>query len=256
MVAAEIEIVSGEVMPDKPNLKDLATQLNYEHHLVEDALSTAMAHAIRCGEILSEARTLVGQSGNWRDWLNENFDGSHMVAGYYLRVYEYRDLLADCPNVYHARKRLRGMPAIDGRGGPNGKSYPKEIKEEALVLYNNGMTRKEIAEIIGIDALTIGRWVDPEVLQRHKERNREYQRKLRAERKQKREEAQRRANDREAKRVGGSLAESYSLIHKIETPLALAARAASDPEVKRLLNNAIYHQHKALDAIVEALGRS
>lgn len=249
-----IEVVSGEVGSSELTLTKLAAELNREHQLVGSALNAAMEHAIRCGEILNEARNLVGQSGKWRDWLNKNFDGPRDLAGYYLRIYEYKDLVADCPSLHQARKRLKGMPPVRGRTG--GMRHDETTKEEARVLYANGMTRKEIAELFGVSEMTIGRWVDPEILRRYRERNKEYQRKLREEQRRKREEAKQKAAEREAKRVGGSLAESYSLIHKLEGPLALAARNATDPEIERLLNSAIYHQHKAMDAIIEALGQS
>lgn len=253
-----IQGLSGELVPAGPTLAELAAELNREHHLVGEALSHAMTHAVRAGAILNQAREQIGQSGQWFNWLRENFDGSRDLAQYYLRIYEYQDLVKGCPSVHQAMKRLTGMPPIRLSSGVTGKNrrHTKETKEEVRTLFTNGMTRKEIAELTGIPEITIGRWVDPEVYRRYQERNRIYQRKLRQEQKKKREEAKQRAAERDARRVGGSLAESYSLIHKLENPLALASRNASDPEIERLLNSAIYHQHKALDAIVEALGRS
>jgi hypothetical protein len=255
---ASTEVLSGELVRAGPTLTELAIELNREHHLVGEALSHAMTHAVRAGEILNQAREQIGQSGQWIKWLSENFDGSRDLAQYYLRIYEYQDLVKGCPSVFQAMKRLKGMPAIRLSSGVTGKNrrHSEETKEEVRKLFSNGMARREISELTGIPEKTIGTWVDPEVFRRYKERNRAYQRKLRQEQKQKREEAKQRAAERDASRVGGSLAESYSLIHKLEKPLALASRNAGDPEIERLLNSAIYHQHKALDAIVEALGRS
>ncbi len=46
------------------------------------------------------------------------------------------------------------------------------------------------------------------------------------------------------------------MIHKIEAPLALAYREATDPEIKEELQKAIGFQHQMLYNIVRALGMS
>jgi IS30 family transposase len=150
-------------------------------------------------------------------------------------------------------RSLAGQPALRR---PGYKGYDEEVKETARTMAAQGMSKTEIAKILGVYRQTVVNWLDPEALKRHKERVRKYSAERRAERAKKKKEAAERAAERNAKRVGGALAEAYSLVHKLEAPLAIAAREATDPEVKRLLDDAIYQQHRTLYRIVAALGVS
>lgn len=243
--------LSGEVVTS--TLGELLDQANQEHQLVGEALGQALDHVIRAGAVLTDARNnFVGYAG-WEKWVEQHFEGGRTVAGYYMRIYAHRELVADLPNVNQAMKRLQGMPALrkPGYGG-----YSEELREEARALYGSGMSQAEVGRILGISRVTIGTWVDPQALQKHRKRTRELNAKLRTERAQKKKEAANRAAEREARRVGGALAEAYSLVHKLEAPLAQAEREAIDPEVKKALEEAGSFQRRALYRIVEALGAS
>jgi hypothetical protein len=65
----------------------LSSQINAEHHAVESAAQTAFAHALRAGELLLQAKRVVGHGG-WGRWLAENFEGSERTAQLYMRVHE------------------------------------------------------------------------------------------------------------------------------------------------------------------------
>jgi 16S rRNA G966 N2-methylase RsmD len=80
------EIVKTEatVEPAKAPLT-LAERINAEHRACETAAATAIQHAIRCGELLLEAKE-TRRHGGWMDWLQENFDGSQDLANKYMRV--------------------------------------------------------------------------------------------------------------------------------------------------------------------------
>jgi transposase len=170
-----------------------------------------------------------------------------------MRIYEYRDMVQGLPNITQAMKRLRGMPALRK---PGSRGYSEEIREEARALAGAGMTRAEIARVLNVSSGTITNWLDPEALRIHRKRVREYSAQRREENRRQKQEAANRAAEREARRVGGSLAEAYSLVHKLDAPLAKAHREATDPEVKKLLDEAVKFQHMVLYRVVSALGAS
>lgn len=69
------ERVPNSPHPDEHRLVELASQINAEHHAAEKAAESAVEHAIRCGNLLLDARGRVPH-GEWEEWLKENFDGS------------------------------------------------------------------------------------------------------------------------------------------------------------------------------------
>lgn len=246
-------VVSGEVLPPKATLNELREQANREHHLVEQALGQALDHVIAAGEALTTARENHVAFKGWEAWAEENFDGGHTVASYYMRIFEHRDLVQGLPNVTQAMTRLRGMPALRR---PGYRGYSEEVREEARALAGAGMAKAEIGRVLGINPSTITHWLDSKALKRHRARIRIQSAKRRAEVRRQKQEAADRAAEREARRVGGSLAEAYSLVHRLEAPLARAEREATDPEVQQLLDEAVKFQHMTLYRIVSALGAS
>jgi transposase len=245
-------VVRGEVMPEKNELTDLIEDANLEYMFVEETLGRAIDHAVKCGEALAKIRRHHITRG-WETWVDENFMGGHVVASYYMRIAEYKDLVDGLPNVTQAMKRLRGMPALRE---PGYEGHSEEVREEARTLVAEGMSKVEVARMFGVSANTIRNWVDPEALKRHRVRVNEQSRKRREETRQKKREALERKAARDAKRVGGVLAEAYSLVHKLEAPLAMAARDATNPEIKKALDEAVGFQHMVLYRIVTALGAS
>lgn len=247
------ETVSGEVLPPAASLDELIERANNEHRQVEESLGQALGHVIQCGLALSEVRERFIVGRGWNKWADEHFDGGRVMAASYMRMAEYRDLINDLPNVGQAMKRLQGMPAIRQ---PGVRMYSDAAKEEARVLFSNGMSKTEISKMFGVSFGTVASWVDPKVLQRQRKYSRERSKAKRAEEARKRQEAANRAAEREARRVGGALAEAYSLIHKLEAPLAKAEREATNPEAKKALEEAGSFQRRMLYRIVEALGAS
>jgi len=248
----ELYIVDGEVLPPKSTLDELRERANQEHHLVEEALGQALDHVIAAGGFLTEARQNHFEFKGWEAWAEENFDGGHTVASYYMRIYEHRDLVQGLPNVTQAMTRLRGMPALRR---PGYRGYAPEVREEARALAGAGMSKADISRALGVSPSTLTNWLDTDALKRHRARVRAYSAERRAEKARAKKEAADRAAAREAKRIGGALGESYSLVHKLEAPLAKAYREATDPEVKKLLDEAVKFQHMTLYRIVSALGR-
>src|SRR5215217_3820103 len=66
-------------------LASLAAEINAEHRACEAAATTALEHAIRCGELLLEAKRRKPHGG-WMAWVAANFEGSHDLANKYMRV--------------------------------------------------------------------------------------------------------------------------------------------------------------------------
>lgn len=75
----------SEATPAPSRLAVIATALHTEHAACEQALTTTLSHAVRAGELLLEAKTLV-RHGEWRTWLAANFTGSQRTAQQYMRV--------------------------------------------------------------------------------------------------------------------------------------------------------------------------
>jgi Protein of unknown function (DUF3102) len=86
--------VSKQVVNTEPNVElvILAEQINTEHRACEVAVASAVEHAIRCGELLVEAKREASH-GNWLPWLQENFEGSHDTAQVYMRLHRRREFL-------------------------------------------------------------------------------------------------------------------------------------------------------------------
>lgn len=255
-VSESLEVaVRGEVLSPTASLSDLTERANQEHGFVEEALGQALDHVIKSGEALSEVRRIYAHQFHmgWRKWIEDNFNGGHVVASYYIRIYEYRDLVDGLPNVNQAMQRLQGMPAVHQ---PGYRGYSEEIREEARTLHANGVSQAEISRILGVNPTTIKTWIDPKELARQRKRIAEDSKRRQAEKMRKKKEAAQRAAERDAKRVGGALAEAYSLVHKLEAPLARAEQAATDPEVKEKLAEASANYRKMLYRVVEALGAS
>jgi hypothetical protein len=69
---------------------DLVTAINDEHRRCDEAVSTALDHAMRAGDLLIEARADIGH-GNWQAWIEENFEGSLRRAQEYMRLAKNRE---------------------------------------------------------------------------------------------------------------------------------------------------------------------
>ncbi len=67
------------------NLTTLADEINAEHRACDEALRSGLAHAVRAGELLTEAKSRV-RHGEWGRWLEENFEGSARSAQAYMKV--------------------------------------------------------------------------------------------------------------------------------------------------------------------------
>lgn len=67
------------------SLSTLATEIVAEHEACERASKSAVEHAVRCGELLIEAKGEV-EHGQWLLWLAENFPAHINTASNYMRL--------------------------------------------------------------------------------------------------------------------------------------------------------------------------
>jgi len=63
----------------------LAQDIRREHEAAQQAFASAVEHAVRCGELLAEAKAQV-RHGAWLPWLAENFLASVRTAQGYMRL--------------------------------------------------------------------------------------------------------------------------------------------------------------------------
>jgi len=78
-------------------LENLAAEINAEHRACDAALRNGLAHAVKAGQLLVEAKTHT-KHGEWGGWLADNFEGSVRTAQAYMRV-------------------ARELPTLEGEGG-------------------------------------------------------------------------------------------------------------------------------------------
>ena len=74
-----------EVLPNDTALVDLAGRINTEHEAVCEAAMTATQHAIKCENLLAEAKSGLPH-GQWLPWIKENCDLSERTTQAYMRL--------------------------------------------------------------------------------------------------------------------------------------------------------------------------
>jgi hypothetical protein len=83
-----------------PALADLAADINAAHQQAEQALRDGVLHAIRCGELLHEAKAQLPH-GEWENWLKVNVSFQPRTARAYMQIAELdaekRQRVADLP---------------------------------------------------------------------------------------------------------------------------------------------------------------
>ena len=60
-------------------------KINEAHSACCKAAGDALSHAMRCGDLLAEAKATCGH-GTWQAWLAENFTGSQRTARVYMQL--------------------------------------------------------------------------------------------------------------------------------------------------------------------------
>jgi Protein of unknown function (DUF3102) len=71
-------------LTNQDDLAALALRIKFEHEAAAVAVKSSVDHAIKAGQLLLQAKTLV-QYGNWLPWLRENCDIAERTAQLYMR---------------------------------------------------------------------------------------------------------------------------------------------------------------------------
>jgi hypothetical protein len=69
----------------KHESKALITAINREHEKVEEAGRGMLAHALKCGHLLTEVKESLPH-GQWTNWLDHNFVASERTAQLYMQL--------------------------------------------------------------------------------------------------------------------------------------------------------------------------
>lgn len=109
----------------------LSAQINKEHQACVRAARQALDHAMRCGDLLVEAKAGCPH-GEWQPWLAEHFDGSARSARGYMRLANNRELL-------EPKTAESAVLSIDGAlkllSGPREiRRYPPETDDPGILL--------------------------------------------------------------------------------------------------------------------------
>ena len=92
--AGIIPAIARQIRPDDDPeaTADLVEQINAEHKACLDSANDALDHAMRCGELLIEAKQQC-HHGEWSLWLADSFTGSDSTARAYMRIGRNREAI-------------------------------------------------------------------------------------------------------------------------------------------------------------------
>lgn len=107
----------------------LAAEANEEHRAAETTAHQALAHAIRCGELLHQAKQNVDH-GQWAAWLEGNFEGSARTAQLYMRLHENRHRLANPQRAADLSIRRAAALLAEPAHRPGDRHLPADSKPE------------------------------------------------------------------------------------------------------------------------------
>lgn len=237
--------IRGEVVDQ--SLDQLAATIRDGHAEVKRQLQRTLAQALEVGDALLRAKELIPE-GRWTEWLEAQCDLTTSVGGYYMRLAFYRDALPNGLTQVEAVEYLRGFPPISGRA-VHVVSHPQDVKAEAIRRRKEGQRYQEISDALGIRIGTIQRWCKP------KKDKTKLRREAQTRRKKAKREEIRRITEREARKIGGSVAKSYSLLRLLAQELDRAS--ASDElelEARKELRQALAQANRVEAHICRALG--
>lgn len=265
---SELAVRDVEVLaPGEKGLAELADIANREHENYQNALHSALMHAIRVGEALLEAHRKVGV-GAWQQWADEHLTFSRTYASRFERLAAYKDLLPPeafkpfrdiggsvrQPSIHRACFYLRGLPPVlDGRISAR---TSEELRAEIRGLRHKGMKYADIANAVGVSKSLCQRICKPGAERRHNEAQARYRKRLRAAKKALKEQEQSRLRRRAVKQAGGAMAEAYSLCFRLSQKIEVARGEEDNPDTKNALDEALTKLPAVEYALHRALGVS
>jgi Protein of unknown function (DUF3102) len=148
----------------------LATAINEQHEACRQHASAALAHAIRAGELLHEAKAHV-RHGDWLGWLRENCVVPERTAQLYMRLAAGRQQLAGADpqrvallSVRMANRLLRsGEPETTsplGQARTETEAWDRRHQELRVLVADAHRRQLELERAYPASAETVFAWVN------------------------------------------------------------------------------------------------
>lgn len=144
------------------DLDNLAANIREAHAEVEAGVRTTLEAAIKCGELLTEAKQAV-KHGEWGGWLEDNFPASQSTAVKYMK------LAANSERVTNLDGGIQGaLKLLAEQKAEETEEYRKEVMLDALAAYRDLLepalteTEKasELVPWLASCAATLRKWID------------------------------------------------------------------------------------------------
>lgn len=233
-----------EVGIAEQGMGELARIANEEHQAVEHAAVEMVVHGVRAGEALRAVRDRLPY-GSWMAWLAENFHATPHTAREYIRFAQHQDLL----NEHGITKYVDALQLVRSVAAEGRPSLDERVRQrsEAVALYKaGGISLAKVGELYGVDGTTIRRWVNPNyaeaIARREAKRAKEARRALQQQRR-----------DRAARKVGGDLGKTYSLIRQALQTTERQREEAASRDKRMALRGCLTALHEAEDQISRAI---
>jgi hypothetical protein len=91
------------------SVSTLAAEIRAEHEACERDAQSAVAHAIRAGELLTEAKARC-EHGGWLTWLGHNVCFGQQTANAYMRIFANYGTSRDLPSSVNAALKQLAVP--------------------------------------------------------------------------------------------------------------------------------------------------
>jgi hypothetical protein len=130
---------NSQALLNDPWIVDLTAQIRSEHEAVVGSFRSGFAHAVKCGELLLEAKDVAGH-GNWLPWLRANPWISERAASNYMRLATNRaeiDAKSACSadlTISAALKLLSPPPAAEAPTAPTPAPRSAAEDKDTLLL--------------------------------------------------------------------------------------------------------------------------
>jgi hypothetical protein len=143
--SVQLQVLDGEIVPE---LDALAEQIRAEHEACEESAESAVMHAIRAGELLTEAKAQV-RHGKWLPWLVANFEFTRQTASGYMRLAKHRAEMEGAPSISEALKEL-----AEPRGDEQEKE-PTEAEREAELVARVAALPDDLGDRVRVGGLAV-----------------------------------------------------------------------------------------------------
>ena len=143
-------------------LQDLAQAIAQEHQAAVGAARSAVKHALKCGELLLEAKATIGHGG-WLAWVETNCTFGQRTAQGYMRLARELPRLDEANAQRVADLSLRDALAAVATDTRNIASLPPLAAEQALKEAKGDRLRSAVSRQLTADKIRRARPAEPPV---------------------------------------------------------------------------------------------